>query len=340
MNLELLWREIAEDQSNASAPGIAVRRVNPDSPDDIFIGYMQPRGTRLMILRLPSAPVLMRNALVQSRGFITHLSRYQHDPEGTRSLVLEATDPLFNKVFTILAADIIGRISGRKSDDTAVAAFLGGLQHWKRFFDLSGHEGLSEELILGLFAELTFLRDFALRQLSAGSSAIAGWVGPDPLSKDFQYPGFAVEVKGTTSSEPVMVRISSERQLDGSGIADLLLFVLLTEKAAGSGGTTLADLVDGIRNDLGSTSARLVFEEKIFAYGYHDVHRDKYESRRFINHGYRVFHVRDGFPRLTADLPPGVGDVTYSLTLSACIPFAITEKRLNGFFSSVPSYDA
>jgi hypothetical protein len=340
MNIDSLWREIAEEQSHAATPGIAVRRINPECPDDIFVGYKQPQGTKLLILRLPSAPVLAPNALVQSRGFTNHLSRYQHDPAGSQSLVLEANDPLFNSVFSILAADIIRRISDRRPEDTPVSAFLGCLLHWKRFFDLSGYAGLSEELLLGLFAELSFLHDFAMRGIKNRGAAVAGWVGPDPLSKDFQYPGFAVEVKGTASAEPVMVRISNERQLDDSGIDVLLLFVLSTEKAAGTGGTTVPELVEKIRNDLGTTSARLTFEEKLISYGYHDVHRDRYESRRFIAHGHRAFHVREGFPRLTANIPQGVGDVTYSLTLSACTSFAVSDKKITELFSSVPSYDA
>jgi hypothetical protein len=340
MNLDLLWCEISEEQSRTAIRGIAVRRVNPECPDDIFIGYKHPEGTKLLLLRLSSASAFSRDALVRSRGFITHLSRYQHDPEDSQSLVLEATDPLYNSVFSVLAGDIIRRIGDRKSDDTPVSVFLGCLQHWKRFFDVSGHDGLSDELLLGLFAELTFLRGFVCRQLGNNGSAVAGWVGPDPLCKDFQYPGCAVEVKGTASSEPVKVRISSERQLDDSGIASLLLFVLFTEHAAGSGGTTVPLLVEELRNYFDTSSARFLFEEKLLAYGYHDVHREKYDSKRFIIHGHRTFHVREGFPRLTSLLPQGVGDVSYSLILSACARFAVTDKRLTELLSSVPSYDA
>lgn len=340
MNLDSLWGDIAEEQFRTALSGIAVRRIDPESRDNIFIGYRQPEGTKLLILRVPHAPAVTRNALVQSRGFTTRVSRYQHDPEGSHSLVLEATDRPFNEVFTVLAGDIIRRVKDRKPEETPVSAFLGCLLQWKRFFDLSGHEGLSDELLLGLFAELTFLRDFALHH-TGGIAAVAGWVGPDPLTKDFQYPGFSVEVKGTASAEPAKVRISSERQLDDNGIDRLLLFVLPTEKAAGSTGTTVPELVDSVRTELGdASSARLIFEEKLLSYGYHDIHRSKYQSRRFVKHGHRVFHVRTGFPRLTASLPPGVGDVTYSLTLSACIPFTITDSELTGLFSTIQPYDA
>lgn len=339
MNLDSLWRDIAEEQSRTAASGLAVRRINPEGRDDIFIGCRQPEDTRLLILRLPSAPLLARNALVQSRGFTTRVSRYQHDPEGSYSLVLEATDRLFNGVFSVLAGDIIRRVEERRPQETAVSAFLGCVLRWKRFFDLSGHEGLPDELLLGLFAELTFLHDFALPH-TGGLAAVTGWVGPDPLAKDFQYPGFAVEAKGTASAEPVKVRISSERQLDDSGIDRLLLFVLLTEKVARSAGTSVPELIESIRTHLDDTSATLIFEEKLLSYGYHDFHCSTYESRRFVNRGHRLFYVRTGFPRLTASLPPGVGDVTYSLTLSACVQFAISDMELTGLFSEIPSYDA
>ncbi len=339
MNLESLWREIGEEQSLTRVPGMTVRRVDPVCPDDIFVGIRQPAGAKLLMLRLPSKPGLSRTSLVQSRGFITHLSRFEHDPQGSYSLVLEATDPVFNSVFTVLAGDLVERIKKRGPGDTSVSAFFGCLQHWKRFFDVSGREGLSDELLLGLFAELTFLHDYAIRYISDAAAAISGWVGPDPLCKDFQYPGCAVEVKGTASAEPLRVRISSERQLDDDCIANLILFVLITERAAGNG-ATVPELVERIRTALGETAERLIFEEKLLALGYHDVHRDKYESRRFIVHGHRIFHVRQGFPRLTSDLPQGVGDVSYAVILSTCAPFAIIEKKLTELLSLVPSHDA
>jgi hypothetical protein len=340
MNLVALWQDIIDEQQRAGTPGFSVRRIDPQYGDDLFVGIRMPPGTRIFLLRLPSTPQLSGHALPRSRGFVTHLARFEHDPEHSCSLVLEATEPHFNAVFGVLADDLVTRILARGAQESALSVFIASLQQWKRFFDAAGPEGLSEEKLLGLLAELEFLQDFAIRNMSTASAALAGWVGPDPLSKDFEYQGCAVEVKATASHEPVKVRINGERQLDDQGFGSLFLFVLLTERTA-AGGTTVPELVQTIRSLLpDGGSARLTFEEKLLAYGYHDMHRARYDASRFIVHGHQLFQVRSGFPRLTAMLPQGVGDISYTVTLSACVPFRADDNVLTGLMRSVPTYDA
>lgn len=340
MNLVALWQDITDEQQRSGTPGLSVRRIDPQCADDLFAGVRMPAGTRVLLLRLSSAPQLSRNALPQSRGFITHLARFEHDPEHCCNLVLEATEPAFNAVFGVLAADLVSHILARGRQETALSVFIASLQQWKHFFDASGPEGMSEEKLLGLLGELEFLRDFAIRHVPTAITALGGWVGPDPLSKDFEYHGCAVEVKATAGREPVKVRINGERQLDDLGTGNLFLFVLLTERAA-AGGTTVPELVQAIRILLPEGNpARVTFEEKLFAYGYHDMHRARYDSSRFIVHGYRLFQVRAGFPRLTALLPEGVGDISYTVTLSACEPFRVREEVLTDLMRKGPAYDA
>jgi hypothetical protein len=340
MNLSPLWREITDEQRRTGAPGLSVRRIDPQCADELFAGVRMPTGTRVFLLRLPSTPQLSRNALPQSRGFMTHLARFEHDPEHCCNLVLEATDPAFNHIFGALSENLVGHIMARGQRETALSAFVSTLQHWKHFFDSAGPEGMSEEKILGLLGELSFLCDTAIRHVPSPTAALTGWVGPDPLSKDFEYNGCAVEVKATASREPVKVRISGERQLDDLGTGNLFLFVLLTERTA-AGGICVPELVEAVRTclpDFGA--ARLVFEEKLLAYGYHDMHRARYESSKFIIHETRLFQIHPGFPRLTSNLPEGVGDISYTVTLSACEPFRTRESTLTDLLKTVPTYDA
>jgi hypothetical protein len=340
MNLDPVWENIIDEQRRSGNPGLSVRRIDPQCADDLFVGIRMPDGTRVILLRLPSTPNLSKNALPQSRGFVAHLAFFEHDPEPCCNLVLEATVPSFNAVFGVLADNIVNHVLARRQQETALAVFIASLQQWKRFFDTAGPEGLSEERLLGLLAELQFLQDFAIRHTSTAIAALSGWVGPEPLSKDFEYPGCAVEVKATSSREPVKVWINGERQLNDRGVGSLFLYVLMTERAA-AGGTTVSELVQEIRMLLPEGSpARLTFEEKLLGYGYHDMYRARYDAFRVIIHGYRLFHVRAGFPRLTALVPEGVGDISYTITLSACEPFRAQEDMLAGLLGSVPRYDA
>lgn len=340
MNLVALWQDIKDEQRRSGMPGLSVRRIDPQCADDLFAGIRMPAETRVFLLRLSSMPQLSRNALPQSRGFVAHLARFEHDPEHSFNLVIEATEPHFNAVFGVLAEDLVVRILARAQQETALSVFIASLQQWKRFFDAAGLEGLSEEKLIGLLGELEFLRDFAMRHIPTALAALGGWVGPDPLSKDFEYHGCAIEVKATASRQPVKVRINGERQLDDLGAGNLFLFVLLAERTA-AGGLCVPELVDAVRASLpDGGSARLLFEEKLLAYGYHDMHRVRYESAKFIIHGTRLFQVRPGFPRLTSLLPEGVGDISYTVTLSACEQFRIPENTLTDLLNTVPTYDA
>ena len=340
MNRDPLWQDIIDEQRRTGTSGLSVRRVEPLGSDDLFAGVRMPTGTRVFLLKLSSTPQLSGNALPQSRGFVTHLAHFEHDPEHTCNLVIESTEPSFNVVFGVLADDLVSRILARGLQESALSVFIASLQHWKRFFDAAGPEGLSAEKLLGLLAELEFLRDFAIRHVPSSIAALTGWVGPDPMSKDFEYQGLAAEIKATTTHEPVKVSINGERQLDDLGVGSLFLFVLLTERTAAAG-ITVPGLVDAIRTLLPEKSpARPIFEEKLLAYGYHDMYRAKYDASRFIVHGYRLFQVRAGFPRLTAHLPDGVGDISYTVTLSACEPFRVEETIMTDLMRSVPAYDA
>jgi hypothetical protein len=88
------------------------------------------------------------------------------------------------------------------------------------------------------------------------------------------------------------------------------------------GGESLASIIDDLRHKLADDSrAGLHFEDRLKSYGYLDAQASEYEVVYFIE-GTDFYSVSAGFPRLlSADLPNGVGDVRYSITLSACDAF-------------------
>src|SRR5689334_8258322 len=318
MSVFALWQELDRLDKTTTVESIVVRRIDPESSDSLFAGIRVQTGTHLLRLQLPNKPRLSRHGLVQSRGFKNYLTRFESDPAESCSLVIETADPSFNRIFAVLAEEIVVRLQSRTSQETSVGVFLGCLHDWKRFFDTAGTEGLSIQKLLGLFAEVTFLRDVGLRYVGNPVTAVSGWVGPDPLCKDFQFQRCAIEVKGTSGREPIRISVNGERQLDDEGHPALFLYCLIVEQSA-SGGMTIPELIDATRAVLVEPRARLLFEEKLLEYGYHDVHREHY-AIRFIVHEHRIFRVRSGFPRLTPPIPPGVGDLSYSVTLSACAP--------------------
>jgi len=84
-----------------------------------------------------------------------------------------------------------------------------------------------------------------------------------------------------------------------------------------------------------------VLEEKLISYGYHDVHRAKYAETLFLIRSHRAYQVTDSFPRLIAPLPTGVGDLSYTIALSACAQFSRNDNEVIHLISKSTSlYDA
>lgn len=338
MNLEELWTNLESGDSGRSPEtGVTIRRIDPNAPDGLYAGVRRPAGTRMLLLQTATPPHPTDGPLIQSQGFITAVKRFSGDTDHFH-LFIESAAVSYNEVFSYVAGDVAHHVFERPTTTLAVPAFLGRLGRWKRFFESGGSEGLSEIAAQGLLAELLFLRDFAIPESETARAAVSSWAMPEPLSKDFQYPNGAVEVKSSVTREHTKVHISGERQLDDIGFAALYLFVVLLEKVV-TGGFSLPEVIQTVRDLLTDEVARSIFEEKLLAYGCLDIHFPRYE-KRYLLQRMRAFRVGHGFPRVPAVLPDGVGDLGYTVALAACAPFEVDTTVLQTLIRESRSHDS
>jgi hypothetical protein len=89
---------------------------------------------------------------------------------------------------------------------------------------------------------------------------------------------------------------------------------------------TLPALVAGLREILRANyMAVALFEQGLLERGYLDTQAWRYQKTGYVIRELNAFRVADGFPRLTErDLPPGVGDLTYSISIAECRKFAVS----------------
>jgi hypothetical protein len=167
--------------------------------------------------------------------------------------------------------------------------------------------------------------------------AVSSWKGPSAAQQDYQLPGCAIEVKTTGTKQPQRLTINSERQLDDTGISALFLFYLSVDSREGSG-ESLNMLVDAIRAALVSDfAARVMFDDRLIEAGYLDLHRPLYDKTGYTVRTAKAFRVNEGFPRIVeADLKVGVGDVHYSIAVTSCMPFAVSDDFLQPFLIGQP----
>jgi hypothetical protein len=203
------------------------------------------------------------------------------------------------------------------------------IERWSRFFQEYGTEGLPREMQRGLYGELSWLKLILSCKMNS-KAAIRSWKGCRRNYHDFQYNGKVVEVKTTMTKEPRKVRINNERQLDNRGFDFLYLFILTLQKID-FGGQELPELVDEIRALIkGDVSSENPLESALRDAGFLDAQATLYTDRYKVNKQ-EIFEVKSGFPRII-ELPSGVGDIKYTITISVCSDFELKiDKAIKNF---------
>jgi Putative PD-(D/E)XK family member, (DUF4420) len=329
MKVEEIWNLLEQDQQQGkSASGYLLRRVLSEVVYDVFVALAQPQRTRLVMLQVSTA--CMDTGMIYPTSSSFEVRRVLLDPnDKTRvTLQLVLTNPRYSDIFTTLAQDILVHLSAFPGERQAVAAFLSRLRRWQKFLEQHGSEGLSEITQQGLYGELWFLRQMAIPRLGE-LFAVQGWTGPQSTQQDFQFPHCAVEVKTTVAKQHQKLTIASERQLDATGIEQLVLLHLSLDLRQG-GTSTLPALVASVRTMVAhNLLAAESLEERLFEAGFLDIHAGLYEQTGYTIREANYFKVEEDFPRIIeSDLRNGVGDVRYTISVTECRRFAIPESEV------------
>jgi hypothetical protein len=257
----------------------------------------------------------------RSDGFEVRPRPHPDDPRNRARLDLQLLAPLYRDVFRTLAADLCDRLLTVSTEEHAVRTLHEQLEHWQAFLKKHRPEGLGDEMQAGLYGELLILKDLFLAEIAA-SRAVRSWRGCKKAHQDFQLPGMALEVKTTRAAIIDRIRVSNVQQLDSDAPSPLFLTVVHVHANEASG-DTLPDLIATIRSAL-TTSDHHTFDAGLLEVGYLDLHADRYRATRYQTMEIRHFKVDAGFPRLvSADLPPGVKAVQYTIGTDACAPFKV-----------------
>ena len=320
MDVDAVWDEL-EQRLPSGVHGRQQQRIFADSRVDLFLAALAPGPRRSLLLEVPSPAVEDIDELPTARGVSVLL--LHSTSRGRSTLELQLDEPGANDVFAALVTDVARATVEAEDDATAVRLFLGRLGRWMRLLQ-HGAQGLSAERQRGLYTELWFIRE-RLGERVGLDGAIRAWQGPSGAPHDFQTAAGSIEVKSTATNQPQIVRISSERQLDETGTPALHLLHVSLDIHRDSG-ESLPEIVAGLRNALAGGPVASQFEDKLLDVGYADTHVPRYAHTGYTVREVNFFVIREGFPRITErDLPPGLGGVSYSLTVAACLPFRVED---------------
>jgi Putative PD-(D/E)XK family member, (DUF4420) len=310
------------------SPGLAARRLHPETAHDLFAAVEHPARRRMLIYEPASVVDPGTGPPDGTRALELRLAPGASTPVGDRwELVL--TDSSYGNVFSVLAADVADAVAETPDAEAATKVLLERFGHWRRLFEGVAGAGLSTPRRRGLFGELWFLREELFPRLPP-LDAVRGWTGPSGAHQDFQLPDVAVEVKTTTGKEPQTLVVNSERELDRVGVPNLLLAHLSVDERVAGDGESLNDIVDTLAAGLPDLVVRDMLQDRLTTAGYWDRHRENYHSPRFVLRRQRLYEVGDEFPRIVeGDLRAGVGDVRYRISAAACRPFLAASGTLD-----------
>jgi hypothetical protein len=305
-----LWRAIASGPPAGS--GLDRRLLDLDAPVSLYACAFWPSGRFGLLIEGESAQRLTDGRIPKCRGVkLVHNIVSSSPPRTVLQIILE--DVRLTEIFAVLCTDLVQVARHESSAAVALRQCIDRLAMWQGLFERIPPEGLSEEEQRGLFGELVVLEDVLLNSLDR-LGAVTAWTGPEPKNQDFIHGGLALEVKTSLAKRHSRLTINNEKQLDERPHERLFLTHVRLDESV-SQGMTLPGMVDRCRAQLESdpVAARL-FDDRLMAGGYLDIHAALYAGNSWKPSSVRLFVVDGDFPRLTeANLPPGVGDIRYSI---------------------------
>jgi len=325
------WKDLI---APTNAISVNARRVDVRVPWNIF--WARSMDNRCLLLFRYAGETGLVNRAPQLRGIEVSNVR---DPAGEGYLMsLKLMDSAYRDLFYRLCMDIVGAASAAGSERDAVEMALARTWRWHHLLRGGGDDRLSEEEQKGLLGELMVLKDLMLKSLSI-RDAVSSWLGPLGAPKDFEIRRIAVEAKARRGGATPYVAVSSEHQLDATGVDALFLRVSELNQATIDvpNAFCLTSFARSLQTMLAfDPLAADRFESLLLAAGFRWEH--DYSDSLWVHGADRTYQVKNGFPRITPDLyASGVSLVRYSVFLADCEPFAVPDELVIGMLSGEPN---
>jgi len=332
--LEEIWELLEEEAENYSGPDKRLyRRLELEKENGLRISLLLPDKLREVLIELGPGEVDIE--VPQWSGLECDKLSLNVPFDRTAHLSLAVRNQSHKDVFATVCSDLTGTLKECQSAEQRREELIMFLDRWAGFFKMHGPEGLSQSRQQGLFGEIWWL-DRMIQYDVEPARAVKAWKGCLRNYHDFEMSGCVVEVKTTRSKEPRKVWINNERQLDNKGLNALFLFVLslhIIEAEA----LTLPQLIDKVRNAVSSSpGAGQLFDRNLTMAGYLDLHSANYTAG-YIIRSEELFLIGENFPSITR-MPLGTGDLKYSLMISACRDFQVTENTYFNMISRGQQY--
>ena len=307
------WRALGG--SAGDAEGWSTIPLALTGPRRLRAGRRFPGNEEALLVGFTSVHVPPAAQLPLGQGFLVSQIELGTEANGMLWLALSRRTGGSLDMFTMMALDVIATLNAGRAtaEERLFQLFLARIRAWQDFMRRGTDTTLGSEAEIGLFGELVFLRSMIQAGLPS-EVAIEGWLGPMNGIQDFVLGGGAVEVKTTVATSGFPATIGSLDQMDDSTRQPL--FLAAVRICLDATGMSLPTIIEDTRTLLGEDpAARHTFNIRLIHAGYLDAVSEHYR-RSFAHVSTRIFHVAEGFPRLTrARVPPQVIQARYELDI-------------------------
>jgi hypothetical protein len=263
---------------------------------------------------IPAEPLIRAN-----------LSLEEKIEENRPALVLTLLNDNAKNLFSDLIISIVSQVR-TIAPASAKAGFIALCNEWSELFEpLSGQ--LSKADLLGIFAELSFLKYLLAESRLHYNDILTAWKGPFGKGHDFELGDHHFEVKGIAEFK-AFAQISSEYQLDYLTGQELFLAVMEfgSDPAALM---TLTELVAGIAATLRSATGinMNLFWAPLGKTGLNYSSLQEYDHHRFMVKNIAYYNcTHPDFPALKrSGITDTIRNIRYDLSLGSIQDFLIND---------------
>lgn len=279
-------------------------------------------GNHLFVLELAKETQIPEFKHFKFKGLIIQ----SFDFDCHKELNIYLLDNHLKDIFSLFIENIFDEIKTCITENEALVETSNVVIKWKKLFDKIDIKGLTLEGQKGLIGELLLFNTLLDNNFPV-DKILEAWTGPSYEDKDFLFGDKGIEVKFTSSKNP-KIKITSERQLDDINLSQLFILLYTTEQVKNNG-FSLNSIIDEIRNKiLTNKNALKKFNDMLCLVGYFEDDYDNYNSQYAIKEEYKYL-VSTRFPRIvSANLPIGIFNASYSIDLSAIDSYIIDTDSL------------
>lgn len=241
--------------------------------------------------------------------------------KGYKGLAVSLTNSRLYSIFLVIAADVASSLIEYSSDEASLSVYIKKVNQWKSVFNRKYEELLTPEQQLGLYGELSFMKELIETGVDA-STVLLSWKGPVKDDKDYLIGTKAVEIKSSAKTDK-LVKISNIHQLDSQGFEYLFLYSYSFVRSS-QGSNTLVALIKELRDIFSETANPEDFEEKLILAGYFDKDAERY-TNSYTKTNEDCYEVEGDFPRITPNnVMKNVLNAEYVIDLNAATSHLVT----------------